>query len=150
MPFRHLRGCTFLTVKVFSNINLETGVSLSKPFFYKASSVTQVKENIDFGSGVVFDQKTGLLAIGGQSVAVNQVVTAEYGPDGKLEVDYRNIHPNAPFVILVLKNYNSILILDAEMFNSSYIQMFFLENYDRALFEAVELSPYAKVYRVKI
>ena len=36
------------------------------------------------------------------------------------------------------------------MFNSTYVQMFFLQKYDKELFEAVELSPYAKVYRVKI
>jgi len=148
LPYRMLN--ILPTVKVFSNIDLESGEKISSPFFYQASSMSQDKEKLDFGAGIVFDQSTGNLDIGGQSLPVHQVITTGYKPDGTLGANYQNVHPGAPFVILILQNYNRVLIMDAEIFNSTYIQMFFLENYDRNLFEAVELSPYAKIYRVKV
>ncbi len=140
----------FPTVKVFSNIDLDTGKKISSPFFFKANGIQQEGALVNFGSGVSFDQNSGNLIIGNQSVPVNAVVTTGVRPDGRLGVSRQQIHANAPMVVLILQNYNSVLILDKEMFNSAYIQMFFLENYDRELFEAVELSAYAKVFRVKI
>jgi len=148
MPYRMLD--IFPTVKVFSNINLDTGKKISNPFFYKSTQVEQEGAFVNFGSGLTFDQNSGNLNIGDQQVPVNLVVTTGIRPDGTLGVNRQSIHPNAPMVVLILKNYNSVLVLDREMFNSTYIQMFFLENYDRRLFEMVEASAYAKVFRVKI
>ncbi len=147
LPFRMLD--IFPTVKVFSNIDLETGEKGNPPFFFQSSKATQVAEKIDFGSGVSFDQNTGLITIGTQSVPANQIVTIGTQADGKIGVNRQIIHPNSSIVIVLLRDYNRVLVLDQEMYNSAYIQMFFLENYDRSLFEAVELSPYNKVYRVK-
>jgi len=148
LPYRMLD--ILPTVKVFSNIDLDTGDKITEPFFYKATDVMQDEEKVRFGSGVFFDQKTGLLNIGDQQVPVNKVVTTGHFPNGKIRVNTQSIHPKAPFVILILQDYGSVLILDQEMFNSTYIQMFFLEKYDKNYFEPVELSPYAKVYKVKV
>jgi len=52
--------------------------------------------------------------------------------------------------VIFMKNYNTFLVLDSEVFNSTYIQMFVLENYDKKLFEPVILNPQAKVYKLKI
>ena len=147
LPYRMLD--IFPTVKVFSNIDLETGKKPSNPFFFKASAMTQEKEKINFGRGVSFDQTTGMLSVGPNTVALHQMVTAGMKQDGSLGVVKQNVHTDASLTMLVLKNYNSVLILDKEMYESVYIQMFFLGNYDKDLFELVESSPYAKVYKVK-
>ena len=123
---------------------------ISSPFFFQSSNITQDKGILNFGSGVLFDQKTGLVTVGNEKVPVSKVVTAGNASDGKLGVNVQAVHPNAPFVILILQNYSKILILDREMYESVYIQMFFLENYDKNLFEAVELSPYSKVFKIKV
>jgi len=148
LPYRMVD--IFPTVKIFSHINLETGQTLNSPFFFKTSNIREEKEKINFGSGISFDQTTGMLHVGSNKVPLHQIVTSGIEQDGSMGVVKQNIHANAPLMMLVLKNYNSILILDKEMYNSTYIQMFFLENYDKNFFELVEKSPYAKVYRVKI
>lgn len=148
LPYRMLN--IFPTVKVFSNIDLDTGKKISSPFFFQSSRIAQDKEIVSFGSGVSFDQKTGLVTVGNEKVPVSKVVTTGYTSTGKLGVNIQALHPNAPLVVLILQNYNKVLILDREMYESAYIQMFFLENYDKNLFEAVELSPYSKVFKIKV
>jgi len=40
-------------------------------------------------------------------------------------------------------------VMDSETFNSTYVQMFMLEKYDKNLFELVVSSPYSKIYKLK-
>jgi len=49
-----------------------------------------------------------------------------------------------------MRDYGRILILDKRMYNSAYIQLFVLENYDPNLFEPVILTPLSKVFKLKI
>ena len=46
-------------------------------------------------------------------------------------------------------DYGRFVIMDREMFNSSYVQLFVLENYAGTPFEPVILDPAAKVYKLK-
>jgi hypothetical protein len=39
--------------------------------------------------------------------------------------------------------------MDRETYNSAYVQMFMLGNYDKELFELVVASPYSKIYKIK-
>jgi len=128
LPLRMLS--IFPTVKVFSNIDLDTGKKNSSPFFFESSKLTQDKEIINFGSGVLFDQKTGLLTVGNEKVPVSKVVTTGTVSHGKVGVNVQTIHPTAPMLVLTLQNFVKVLILDKAMYASPYIQMFFLENYD--------------------
>ena len=41
------------------------------------------------------------------------------------------------------------IIMDEAMFNSAFVQMFFLGNYDKELFELVINDKDAKVFRLK-
>jgi len=138
------------TVKVFSDINLNTGEKKSKGLFYEATSLKQDKEYINFGSGIVFNQQTGMIRIGDQEVAVNNVVTTALDTQNKLKTKTQSLHPTGLLTIMMLHNYNKVYIMDTETFNSVYVQMFYLENYDSTVFEPVILSPLAKVYRLKI
>jgi dolichyl-diphosphooligosaccharide--protein glycosyltransferase/undecaprenyl-diphosphooligosaccharide--protein glycosyltransferase len=49
-----------------------------------------------------------------------------------------------------MRSYNTILVLDRDMFNSTYIQLFVFENYDKNLFEPVVLEPNAKIFKLKM
>ena len=57
--------------------------------------------------------------------------------------------PQGDLTLIVMRSHGVLLLLDRQMFNSLFIQLYVLENYDRALFEPVVLSPYAKIYRLK-
>jgi dolichyl-diphosphooligosaccharide--protein glycosyltransferase/undecaprenyl-diphosphooligosaccharide--protein glycosyltransferase len=139
----------FPTVKVFSNLDLDTGKKLATPFFYKTNYMKQSEKGIDLGSGLIFKQKEGLLSISNQEVPVKKVVTAGYQANGKLGIRQNSLHDNGSLIVLILQSYNTVVVMDEEMFNSNYIQMFFLENYDPEFFEPVIGSPWSKVYRVK-
>jgi dolichyl-diphosphooligosaccharide--protein glycosyltransferase/undecaprenyl-diphosphooligosaccharide--protein glycosyltransferase len=120
----------FPTVKVFSNLDLDTGKKLATPFFYKTNYMKQSEKGIDLGSGLIFKQKEGLLSISNQEVPVKKVVTAGYQANGKLGIRQNSLHDNGSLIVLILQSYNTVVVMDEEMFNSNYIQMFFLENYD--------------------
>ena len=49
-----------------------------------------------------------------------------------------------------MASYGTILIVDDKTYDSLYIQLMVLENYDPDLFEPVILTPYAKVYKLKV
>jgi hypothetical protein len=42
------------------------------------------------------------------------------------------------------------MLMDDEVFNSTFVQLFVLENYDKNLFEKVSETPEAKIFRLKI
>jgi hypothetical protein len=48
-----------------------------------------------------------------------------------------------------MKNYHQILVLDKRMYNSTFVQMFVLEKYDKDLFEPVIMTPLVKVFKLK-
>jgi len=60
------------------------------------------------------------------------------------------MHKDANFYIVYMKSYNTFLVLDEAMLNSTYIQLFVFENYDKSLFEPVILDPSSKVFKLKI
>jgi len=62
----------------------------------------------------------------------------------------QNVNAEAKISLIFMKSYNAFLLLDEKMYNSLYIQLFVLGNYNDDLFELVESSPWAKVYRLKL
>jgi dolichyl-diphosphooligosaccharide--protein glycosyltransferase/undecaprenyl-diphosphooligosaccharide--protein glycosyltransferase len=49
-----------------------------------------------------------------------------------------------------MQNYNTYLVLDDKTYNSMFVQLMILEEYNKNLFELVESNLYAKVYKLKI
>ena len=52
--------------------------------------------------------------------------------------------------LIFMSSYNTFLIVDEKTYNSLYIQLMVLEEYDKNLFEKVIVNPHAKVYKLKI
>lgn len=148
MPLRMLD--ILPTVKVFSNIDLETGKIKTRPFFYKSNFIQRNGTMINIGSGIQLDQRRGLILIGQQQLPIRQLITTKYQPDGVLKKQSQLLNFSAAINIIYMKDYGIMLVLDNEMLNSLYIQMFVLEQYDSKLFEAIELAPTAKVFKVKL
>lgn len=137
------------TVGLFSNINLQTGEKGEQPFFYKADRFQDDGKVLNFGNGIALDKKTSTLRLGQQQTQLKKFVIVGYDQSGKLNKKVQNINPNASLSIIFMQSYNSFLILDESMYNSVFIQLFVLENYDKELFELVINHPLAKVYKVK-
>jgi dolichyl-diphosphooligosaccharide--protein glycosyltransferase/undecaprenyl-diphosphooligosaccharide--protein glycosyltransferase len=139
----------FPTVGLFSNLDLKTGEKGQQPFFYKADRFNDDGKILNFGSGISLDKEKSILSLGAQKSSIKRFVIASYDKGGKLHKKVQSLDPNAAISIIFMQSYNSFLIVDEGMYNSLFIQMFVLEEYDKELFEPVIMSPYAKVYKLK-
>jgi len=135
------------TIDLFSNLNLATGQNYNSPLFLVAG-VLKVKggefyltNGMKISGGYIYSSR-GKLPIG------KFIVT--YYESGKLKRDSRYLNIGSPIYIVYMRDYGRILILDKRMYNSTYVQLFVLENYDPQLFEPVILTPLAKVFKLKI
>ena len=68
--------------------------------------------------------------------------------NGKLVKLSKQVDKNSNLYVIFLPDYQRILILDKKVFESAFIQLFVLENYDKDLFEPVYLSNYARIYKL--
>jgi len=139
----------FPTVGLFSNLDLVTGIKREQPFFYKADRFKDDGKMIYFGQGLALEKSRGILHIGNKTTPIKRFVTVGYTKDGKIHKDIQTLDENAPISIVYMQSYNSFLILDENMYNSLFIKLFVLGDYDKELFDLVIDSPYAKVYKLK-
>lgn len=138
------------TVKIFSNIDLSTGRPITSPFFYSTQRFQDTGNAIQFGSGIALLKQEGVVQIGDQRVPLGEFIKVRYNPQGKIEVDRQTITPMSRLSIIYLESYRRFILLDSEYLNSTFIQMYIFENYDKALFEPVILDPLVKIYKLKI
>jgi dolichyl-diphosphooligosaccharide--protein glycosyltransferase/undecaprenyl-diphosphooligosaccharide--protein glycosyltransferase len=138
------------TVKLFSNIDLMTGVKGNPPFFYKTTQFKEHKDSIDLGRGIKLSKKDGKLALGNKSVSISRFVKTAYDNKGKLKTNIQNIDLRSNYSVIFMQNYNQFLVVDEQTYQSLYFQLFVLENYDKELFEPTILTPLAKIYKLKI
>jgi dolichyl-diphosphooligosaccharide--protein glycosyltransferase/undecaprenyl-diphosphooligosaccharide--protein glycosyltransferase len=140
----------FPTVKIFSNIDLQSGKKYNRPFFYMSRGHRDTPENLNLGSGVLLDKKSGMLQVGRQKVPLKYFYTVGNRSDGTVSVKQQLVRAQGRLSIIFLASYNRFLVVDDNYLNSTFIKMFVFEQYDKKLFEQVITSPYAKIYRVKI
>jgi len=147
LPYRMLD--IYPTVKIFSNIDLMNGKMKEQSLFYVSKRFKQDKNIIDLGRGVLFDLKDKNIKISGKNIPVKRFIKTSYGKDMKFQKEIQEFK-NKGISIIYMSNYNTFLVLDEESYNSLYIQLMVLEEYDKSLFEQVITNPHAKVYKLKI
>jgi hypothetical protein len=138
------------TIALFSSLDLMSGEKKASPFFYNSSYIQDRDEGIELGNGIHIIKKSGQIMIGNKAFAINNFVVTEYDSEGVLRKNIQVIDKNSPINVIFMRDYNQFLVLDKNMFNSTYIQLFVLENYDEALYEPVILDPMAKIFKLKI
>ena len=136
------------TIDLFSNLNLETGKGHKKGVFFRTQPVSNVNGVIQLRNGIVINQ--GMVTMGNSKVPMNQLIVTEYDKHGVLHKNAQLVNIGAPIYVIYMKNYNQFLILDKRMYNSLFIQLFVLENYDPELFEPTILTPLTKIFKLKI
>ncbi len=147
LPYRMLD--IYPTVKIFSNIDLMNGKMKDQPLFYVSKRFKQDKNIIDLGRGVLFNLKDQIVKIGSKNIPVKRFVKTSYGKDMQFQKEIQESKSKG-ITVIYMKNYNTFLVLDEESYNSLYIQLMVLEEYDKSLFEQVITNPHAKVYKLKI
>ena len=146
LPIRMLD--IFPTVARFSNIDLKTGQLKKQLMFYQTDRFRDLGDTLDLASGIVFDKRTSTVKLGGNDVPVRRFIDSHY-VDGALKNAVQNLHAGAPLSIIFMRDYRRFLILDENYYNSTFIQLAVLEEYDPELFEPVVGNPMAKIYRLK-
>jgi dolichyl-diphosphooligosaccharide--protein glycosyltransferase/undecaprenyl-diphosphooligosaccharide--protein glycosyltransferase len=148
LPHRMLN--IYPTVALFSNLDLNSGQQRARPFFYKTQSIKETQKTIELGNNIRLFKQGGLIQIGQQKLPLNSLVITQYNNKGQLIKKVQKINNNSSISAIFMKSYNTFLVVDMKIFNSLYIQLFVLENFDKDLFQPVILSPLAKVYKLKI
>jgi dolichyl-diphosphooligosaccharide--protein glycosyltransferase/undecaprenyl-diphosphooligosaccharide--protein glycosyltransferase len=137
------------TVAVFSNLDLVSGRQYAQPFFYMSRSFRDQGNLLNLGNNIIVDKNKSIVQLGNQRVALKRFVEVSYTKDNKLHKKVQKLNENGPLSLIYMPTYGLFLLMDEKMYNSLYIKLFVLEEYDPTLFEPVILSPYAKVYRLK-
>ena len=146
-PYRMLN--IFPTVGVFGNLNLKTGKKERNIIFYPTVPIKQNGTQTLFQNGIVFDSSNGTIQLGKKVEKVYRFDQIRLGVNAKPLVQSALMHLDGQLCIVNLQSYNRVIIMDRKTYNSAYVQMFMLGNYDKNLFELVVSSPYSKIYRVK-
>jgi len=146
-PFRMTN--IYPIVALFSSIDLATG-KVNQPFIIPTSVANVNNTLIQFSNGMILDLKRGALIINKTKViSINRFYISFYDKNGKFRVKKLQLNPISNFNIVWYRSLNKVLIVSNSYFNSTYVQMFFLENYDKELFEPVVLNPFVKIYKLK-
>ncbi|GAX86859.1 dolichyl-diphosphooligosaccharide--protein glycosyltransferase [Lebetimonas natsushimae] len=133
------------TVAVFSNRNLNTGEIYPNHFFYK--NRIRKQGNYLLVGNIPVDLRTAEIILRNR-IPVKELDISFYDKDGKLKVKKQHLR-NEGLNLIILQNYREALIVDDYYYNSTFIQMFVFENYDKNLFEPVILNPMIKIYKIK-
>lgn len=141
----------FPTIAQFSNLDIMSGKLARQPLIYQTHFVKDNGILLDLGGNIVLDKSQGIIKLGAQrEVLVKRFIKTGYTQNLEFIKEGNILHEQGELTIIYLQAYNSFLILDEAMYNSSYIQMFVLENYDKNLFEPVILDPLTKIFKLKI
>ncbi|EMS7836067.1 peptide-binding protein [Campylobacter coli] len=150
MPAR--MSLIFSTVASFSFVDLDTG-KIDKPFTFSAAYPLDVKNGeIYLSNGIVLSDDFRSFKINHNTISVNSIIEINSIKQGEYKIT--PIDDTAQFYIFYLKDstipYAQFILMDKTMFNSAYVQMFFLGNYDKNLYDLVINTRDAKVFKLKI
>ena len=132
----------------FSMLDLVTGKPFEAPSFYMGTIYNQKDGSIDIGSGFKLPgDEPEFVLDDGEKKPIHSWYKVNL-KDGKTEIASKIIDENAKIRVVILPHYAVALLLDKKLFDSTFIQLFLFENYDKELFEPVILDPTVKIYKL--
>jgi len=148
LPDRMMR--IFPVVEQFSNLDIESGKSYPRSLFFNFSNYKKVGNIIYLPYRYSIDLKRGIFNYRGQKVPINKFIVTAYNKRGKLAKNEQIYNISSSVNVIYMKSSNRFIILDDKMLNSTYIQLFVLENYDSSLYKPVIMTPLVKIYKLQI
>jgi dolichyl-diphosphooligosaccharide--protein glycosyltransferase/undecaprenyl-diphosphooligosaccharide--protein glycosyltransferase len=113
-------------------------------------SFSETQKTVELGRGLSFNKQEKTISVGKNKIPVKRFVKTFYDVNMQLQKEVVTLNENGDVNLIYMSNYNIFLVLDEKTYNSLYIQLMVLEEYDETLFEKVVSSPHAKVYKLKI
>ncbi len=148
LPFRMIN--IYPTVTLFSNLNLMNGDKDKQPFFFVSRNFKDTGTKIQLAQNIFLDKRTSMLHIGKRAMPIRRFVVTKYDKNMVLHKNVQLINFSSDINVIYMSDYKTFLIVDEKTYNSLYIQLMVLENYNKKLFEPVILTAQAKVYKLKI
>jgi len=148
LPYRMLD--IYPTVTIFSNLNLMNGVQNKAPFFFVSRNFKENATNIQLANNVSLNKKDFTIAIGQNKMPIRRFVKTAYTKEMRFEKSIQLMDLSSNLTLIFMSSYNTFLIVDEKTYNSLYIQLMILEEYDKNLFEKVLTNPHSKIYKLKI
>lgn len=140
----------YATVERFSNLDLMNGKKGEQSFLYRTRNFSDRKGSISLGQDIILDKKKGNVVFGGKEIPIKLFIETRYMQDGSLRVNSEFIHHDGLLYVVYMRSYGEFIIVDSNVYNSTYFQLFVLENYNKQYYEPLLLDPYIKIYKVKI
>lgn len=148
LPFRMID--ILPTVTLFSHLDLKNPNNpLQQPFFYATQSTQDTGKTLELGNGISILKDKSILKIGNQELPIKGFYQVGYDQTNQLKINEQHFASEGLNVIY-MASYGRFLIMDDFYLNSTYMQMFVFEHYDKNLFEPVILDPMSKIYKLKV
>jgi len=148
LPYRMIN--IYPTVTLFSNINLMNGAKGKQPFFFASRNFKDLGSKIQLARNIFLDKRTSQLTLGNKTIPIRRFVKTYYTKDMQLHKDVQLVNFSSDISVIYMENYHTFLLVDEKTYNSLYIQLMVLQNYDKKLFKPVIMTPSVKVYKLKI
>ena len=148
LPFKMLG--IYPTMSLFSNIDLMNGEKQKEPFFFMSRNFRDTQATVELGQDVFIDKRDSTLNIGNKKMPIRRFTKTIYDQNMELQKSTQLMNFAGTINVIYMANYNTFLLLDEDTYNSLYIQLMVLEEYDTTLFEKVIMAPNVKVYKLKI
>ncbi|MDR2034573.1 MAG: peptide transporter [Helicobacteraceae bacterium] len=143
----------YSTVMQFSSLEPDTGKEYDPPFFIGArisGANDGVYQLYSVQERFTIDAKRGIAVIRGREVPISRYFETGYVKENETVRFARSGRGFNRDGVVVIINFalGTGWLMSELAFNSTYVQLFALENYDPTLFEPVIMSPRIKIYRV--
>jgi dolichyl-diphosphooligosaccharide--protein glycosyltransferase/undecaprenyl-diphosphooligosaccharide--protein glycosyltransferase len=143
LPFRMFD--IFPTITIFSAINLKTG-KVRMPFIISTQVLSAAPTRLVFRNGMYMDVR-GLLHFKRDLIPINTLYVGDYIKN-KYIVAKQTFNPQSNIYVIWYKPLNKVLIIDKKLLDSTFVQLFFFQHYDKKLFKPVILNPFVKIYQI--
>jgi len=152
LPYRMLD--IFPTVGIFSSMDLSTGKRYYKQYFYLMKRFKDDKETLWLEGGFALDKKRGILLHKNrgatEEIPLKRFVTVSFDAKGRQKTNIQRLDRTGDYSLIFYEPAKTFVLVNENTYNSFYIKLFLLGQYDPTLFELVENTPLAKIYRLKI
>lgn len=138
----------FPVVLQFSRLDLSSGKEYEGLLFHIGKPYSLSKEKIDIGNGFAISNDAMTLSFGGEKIPMNTYFETSYNEKDELVIKKFERDKQGKIYVVYMRDYRRFLVLDEQSLNSTYVQLFVFENYDKELFEPVILNGAVKIYKL--
>jgi len=138
------------TIERFSNINLTTGNPIRKSFIYQTDNYIENNEFIDLGKNIHVDIKNGTISINNKKTFLKRFVKTFYDKNDVFKTEVKSIDNKASLSLIFMESQRKMILLDERNYNSTFIKLAILGNYNKKLFSIIIDEPTIKIYKIKL